>query len=93
MPSVHVTANARALGSRQLDALQKIVGTFGVRNTVDYTDESGAFYKQQQTPVASTVTAGGSGPVMRFVFDSSRVARSSVETRPVNTAFHPRIHA
>ncbi|WFC70389.1 phage tail protein [Achromobacter denitrificans] len=87
------TANARVMGSRQLDALQKITGTFGVRNTVDFTDESGAFYKQQQAAVSTAALAGGSGAVMRFLFDSSRVSRSSTETRSVSVGYGPRVHA
>ncbi|MFY1901498.1 hypothetical protein ACOTBZ_17635 [Achromobacter xylosoxidans] len=83
------TANARTLGGRQLDALQKITGAVGDFPSMTSV-ASGAFYTAQ-------AGSGGYGDTSviynRGHFDSSRVARASTETRPANVAYHPRIHA
>jgi hypothetical protein len=86
------TANARLLGSRQRDAVQRITGQFGMRNTVDVAVTGGAI---TQTSAGNTAAVGtsGSGPYVVMQFDSSLVARTSSETRSGNVAFHPRIHA
>lgn len=90
------TANARGLGSKQLDALQNIVGstvsrpapvsaTSGIVVVAD-----GAFVNQRQSSVqqnafATSVGPGGfNGDVLTF--DASRVARTSAETRTANSA-------
>lgn len=86
------TANARALGSRQRDASQKITGQFGLRNTVDMNIASGAL-SQAEGPVAPAVGTAFTGPYVIMQFDSSRVVRTSTETRGANAAYHPRIHA
>jgi hypothetical protein len=84
------TANVRALGSRQLDALQNITGTVGqVRTSLAL--GTGAFSViASGTDLAPT---GGSANQSYFSFDASRVARTSTETRSLNTAYYPRIHA
>jgi hypothetical protein len=84
------TANARALGSRQLDALQNIYGSIPGSGT-QIEAATGAFQLLPQPAQywSGTTVAGYDG----FNFDASRVARASSETRPFNTAFRPRIHA
>ncbi|QCS66969.1 phage tail protein [Achromobacter denitrificans] len=86
------TANARTLGSRQRDAVQRITGQFGMRNTVDVAVTGGAI---TQTSAGNTAAVGtsGSGPYVVMQFDSSLVARTSSETRSASVAFPPRVHA
>ena len=80
------TANARALGSKQLDAVQKIVGAAGsFDDSVGFF--SGALYKFG--PASFDVTTSPSGNGINLGFDSSKVARSSTETRGPNTALAP----
>jgi hypothetical protein len=90
MPDGPFTANARALGSRQLDALQNIYGSIPGSGT-QIEAATGAFQLLPQPAQywSGTTVAGYDG----FNFDASRVARASSETRPFNTAFRPRIHA
>lgn len=92
MPDVHLTANARALGSRQRDASQRIVGQFGVRNTVDVAVTGGAI-TQSSTGSTAAVGTSGYGAYVVMQFDSSLNTRTSSETRGLNAAYHPRIHA
>lgn len=71
------------MGTYQLDALQNIVGTGGVRG---YTgaENSGAI-----TSKASSTTqlpAGTNTPSYVVDFDASRVVRTSTETRSASTA-------
>lgn len=72
----------RLLGSYQDDAIQNITGSFGMddRGTID--PATGAFY---YSIVTNTGSEGG-GLGHRVIFDASRVARTSVETRPKNVA-------
>ena len=77
----------RTIGSEQLDALQNITGTFssvfysntGCNNTL-----GGAF---SGTPNGA-MNGGGSMTTNydAVVFDASKVARTSTETRPINIA-------
>ncbi|MNV13478.1 hypothetical protein D3C71_1041170 [compost metagenome] len=94
------TANARTLGSREADAMQKITGRIQARSAISATGAiigaSGAFAAHLKTegtnsaPVAldANITNGDA-----VSFDTSRVARTSTETRSANSAYHPRIHA
>lgn len=97
------TANARALGSRQADAMQRITASFDLRrmaNGDSLVGNAGTF-----GAMAFAATGGGVSTTMdlatsaatlgdnRISLDSGRVARSANETRGVNTAYHPRIHA
>lgn len=80
------TANVRAVGSRQIDALQNLTGSFG---GVVYTQEpTGVF-----VPVGSsqTVPIGTGNGLAGIAFDASRTARTSTETRSANTSLHPRL--
>ncbi|SSW66597.1 hypothetical protein AVE30378_02136 [Achromobacter veterisilvae] len=98
------TANARALGSAQMDALQQISGTFGLRRLND----GNSLVGNSGVSGAFTFAAGARGPSPRLqsatdaatLADdqltwsaSSGGARTSMETRGRNTAYHPRIHA
>jgi len=83
------TANARALGSRQLDAIQNITGTWSNVILRDTTNASGAFAAGPGNGSGATGTSGsGNG----FTFDASRVVRTSSETRGRNVAYVPRLH-
>lgn len=92
MSSDLATANARALGSRQRDASQRIVGQFGLRNTVDVAVNGGAITQSSAGNTAAVGTSGF-GPYVVMQFDSSLNTRTSSETRGANAAYHPRIHA
>ncbi len=83
------TNQARAIGSYQADALQKITGTFGSVLNIQ-SSAIGAFALAASGNAA--YPTGNSGDFNQFTFDSSRVTRSASETRGMNTAFAPRIH-
>ncbi|MGE8614467.1 MAG: phage tail protein [Achromobacter veterisilvae] len=85
------TANARMLGTMQRDALQNITGS-AVSGRILFTTTTGAFGNvgnTGNTPDAGTTNHGATAGIN---FDASRVARTSVETRPINVSYHPRIH-
>lgn len=86
------TANARTLGSRQLDALQNITGGVNGIRAIPGATATGA---ASISLLGASYTTGASAdyPNANFSIDASRVCRTSVETRGKNTAFHPRIHA
>ncbi|MGY6270810.1 hypothetical protein ACXIUT_14050 [Achromobacter denitrificans] len=79
------TANARAVGSRQLDAMQ------------------GHWHEARTAALGGGATnnlgrdnGGGiaNGMVRKLISDGvNGEPRTSVETRAVNVAYHPRIHA
>lgn len=89
------TANARPLGSRQSDAVQQITGEFGaVDGIVPWQGFAGAFQGRFSGPYnTAQPSAVTSSRFPNISFDSSRVVRSSIETRPMNAAYFPRIHA
>ncbi|MGS1108917.1 phage tail protein [Achromobacter anxifer] len=94
------SSSPRWSGSRQLDALQRITG--GFHAVSDFNSEFPVVWSQD-----GVFIDGGTGlnapsiediisqekPTRRTGFDSARVTRSSSETRPMNVAYHPRIHA
>ena len=85
MFDVPFTANARTLATRQSDAMQNVVGSVGdIPGLVAVS--SGPFSMQ----VAGS-GGYGAGDVIyrRAVFDLSRSARTSTETRGANVAYHP----
>jgi len=92
------TANARTLGSRQQDALQNITGHIDSRPSSGHpgpiAGSAGVFDTTQSGHSGSSnvVLNSSSGTSWITTFDASRVARAATETRPVNVAFHPRIH-
>ncbi len=69
--------------------MQKMVGSLGDFPNVTSIG-TGPFYMQQ---AGSGGYGANSVVYYRGIFDTSRVARTSVETRPLNVAYHPRIHA
>lgn len=76
---VRLTANARALASRQLGAFQSHSHAQN-SETLDRTGNANA--------------AGGTLLAVRNVGNGLvTLASGGPETRPVNTAYHPRIHA
>ncbi|VFR43416.1 Prophage tail fiber protein [plant metagenome] len=94
------TGGVRAMGHRQSDAVQNIHGQFSARpyNAQDagvIPDASGAFQmlRAAGTSGASPVVLGtGDFRLDIVAFAASRVVRTSVETRPVNTTYAPRVH-
>jgi len=88
------TANARALGSQQLDALQRITGVIGYigRTSTALTGGTGPLYDSTLTPAA--MLQGGSTQTWgsNLHYDNALSARTSTETRALNVAFFPRIH-
>lgn len=83
-----------------MDALQQMAGEIASR---PYQDAGGAIvsatgvFGHVRGGSAGTSTyltpTGGSGQLDRTFFSAARVARTSAETRPVNTAYAPRLHA
>lgn len=84
------TANARLLGSSQNDAVERIVGSMRLAEMIGGVPSTGVFL-EERNPVENSYRMAGAGFSSTVSFDSKRVARSSVETRPVNTSLHPRI--
>ncbi|MGE8516724.1 MAG: hypothetical protein ACN6OM_08930 [Alcaligenes nematophilus] len=83
------TANARALGTAQKDAMQTIAGDVGA---LIQSSTSGPFRAPGSPTHYAENAAPGTGNFLgRVDFDNSRVARTSTETRPSNAALHPRI--
>lgn len=77
MRSVRLTANARALGSSQADGLKDHTHLLGGAAQID---GAGGALSRKADNVGNTFTGG-------------IVSGARAETRPVNTAYHPRIHA
>jgi hypothetical protein len=82
------TANARALGSYQGDAMRNITGDFGGAHYSQ--DETGAFYRLSGGSIKGSLAASTAST--RTAFDASRVTPTAAENRTVNTAYAPRIH-
>ncbi|MCZ8388682.1 hypothetical protein [Achromobacter xylosoxidans] len=92
--TVRATANARPLGSRQADALQNIQGSIDGLQQKGIVSNTGALAGSTSSPINTvpTVLEPGNHGVGKLVFNASLVARTASETRPVNTAYHPRLH-
>lgn len=75
----------RALGSLQLDALQKVTGRFGrvASTAAPEGDVSGPFSLGE---ALNQIAAGTSASLRYLDFDLSRTARTAAETRPRNLA-------
>lgn len=94
-------ANARGLGSYQSDALQNITGglsdlVYQNNATHPYIFANGAFYQNLNSQNIGHSPAGGLNNGVagdHIIFDASRVARTSTETRGSNVALAPRIVA
>lgn len=92
------TANARGIGSRQVDALQNLTGSFGgIGNSTAVgmlTAGTGVFSTPGNSQFSDMAPSGVvNGRANTATFDASRVARTASETRAINAAYHPRIHA
>lgn len=94
------TANARLLGSRQVDASQKITGRIQSRAAISafgaLIGATGAFQLHGKTEGTNSAPVTLDGNITNgdaASFDTSRVVRTSTENRSVNGAYHPRIHA
>ncbi|MBR8652456.1 phage tail protein [Achromobacter sp. Marseille-Q0513] len=84
------TANARGMGSKQLDASQHM---FGMVGSVQAKNIAGPFREEPGTTTWFAASQTQAQAFANVSFDSSRVVRVSTETRPVNVAYHPRMHA
>ncbi|QKQ45724.1 hypothetical protein [Achromobacter denitrificans] len=100
MPDAPFTANARALGGRQADASQKAVGRIQARSSINafgaLIGATGAFQLHGKTEATNSAPLTHDASITNgdaVSFDTSRVVRTSTETRALNVAFHPRIHA
>ena len=97
---VHVPANARALGSKQQDAIQAMQGYFDIRRISDGSSLIGnAVTPPFQFSAANgssngrlNDTLGSSLAADRVSFNASLSARTSTETRGTNAAFLPVIN-
>ena len=89
------TANARALGSRQRDAIRNMTGSAGTLYRAGETVASGVLTVAEwgNTPAKIGVLGADPGDNGTVAFDASRQVPTSTENRPVNTAYCPRIHA
>lgn len=88
------TANPRAPGSWQIDALQRLTGYFEMNDQVADTgpNAAGGAFTVASSPNANQPTGGTSSqPTWRYEFDAANSpgSRTSVETRVVNTAVLP----
>lgn len=88
------TANARPLGSRQADALQNLQGAIDGVQQKGIVSATGAFAGSTNSPVNTVPSAlePGNHGVGKLILNVSLVARTASETRPLNTAYHPRLH-
>ncbi|MFW6750375.1 phage tail protein [Pseudomonas glycinae] len=76
----------RALGSYQLDALQNITGSMTASNGVQLAGGAYGAFNIQTNGAVSLPGGGATNAPISMVFDASRVARTSTETRPHNLA-------
>lgn len=87
------TANARTIGSHQLDAMQELNGRFSLNRTDVLPSQHAAFgvFDRGDGPsqTGATSSMGGTAEV---VFSASRVARVAKENRSINTALAARIY-
>ncbi|WP_438300841.1 tail fiber protein [Pseudomonas sp. NMS19W] len=75
----------RALGSYQLDALQNITGSMTASNGTQLAGAAYGVFSVQSNGAVSMPGGSTTAPIS-MVFDASRVARTSTETRPRNLA-------
>lgn len=76
------TDAGRTEGSEQLDAMQKITGSFGIDDRSFGSAPTGPFAQGDAKDVGSQ----GTGTGYAMTFDTSRVVRTASETRPINVA-------
>lgn len=83
------------MGSKQTDALQRITGVIGYigRTSTALTGGSGPLYDDTLTPAATLQGGNTQTWGSNLLYDNARAARTATETRPLNAAYHPRIHA
>lgn len=83
--------NGRVLGTYQMDAMQQITGTFPGNDNDGFPAPTGAFYHSYNKSYGPHDENGSVCGI--WGFDSSRVARSSNETRPKNISLRAIIKA
>ncbi|MFY4046748.1 hypothetical protein ACOTFB_04615 [Achromobacter xylosoxidans] len=88
------------MGGRQADATQKAIGRIQARSSINafgaLIGATGAFQLHGKTEATNSAPLTHDSSITNgdaVSFDTSRVARTSTETRPINVAYHPRIHA
>lgn len=89
------TANARAIGSRQRDAIRNMTGSAGTFYRAGETVANGVLTVAAwgNTPAKLGVLGADPGDNGTVAFDASKQVPTSTENRPVNAAYYPRIHA
>lgn len=88
------TANARLLGELQYDALQNVIGETSSfpKGYALPANSTGVFQDNVGVGVPSGIANGYAWSSVSIDMDISRVARTSSETRSINTAVTPFIH-
>ncbi|WP_434767884.1 phage tail-collar fiber domain-containing protein [Pseudomonas triticicola] len=79
---------SRGVGSEQLDSLQNITGQYAANNGVQLAavGQVGGAFGSAATGGTQIPGGGAATGVINMLFDASRVARTSTETRPRNIA-------
>ena len=80
MSNVRFTANARTLGTRQTDQLKR------------HSHAPNMYVSYNNSPRSNSATIA-LGSANYFVIPPEDMAEGGAESRPVNTAYAPRIHA
>lgn len=95
MRSCLITANARAIGSVQRDAIRNIKGKVGSVYRAGEAPPTGALYLETfgNTVAAYGVIGENQGDNVSVGFDASLSVPTAAENRPPNIAYAPRIHA
>lgn len=79
----------RALGTKQLDASQRLQGVLGAPQEIGV---NGVFAALPGTTTQFAASPTSAQSFTQIQMDTARTSRVSSETRGVNVAFHPRIH-
>ncbi|MBR8654276.1 hypothetical protein KDH83_13320 [Achromobacter sp. Marseille-Q0513] len=80
---------ARALGTKQLDASQRLQGVLGATQEIGV---GGVFAALPGTTTQFAASPTSAQSFTQVQMDTVRTSRVSSETRGINVAFHPRIH-
>ena len=87
------SGSARAVGTKQGDAIRNITARAGFRSISEgyslITDASGAFTRTESTGVTATAASDSSAPSIYLSFVASNVVPTADENRPRNVAFLP----
>lgn len=88
------TANSRAMGGKQGDAIRNITGYCAPYYAPELDGNSGAMFTQTWGPATAKIGVIGADPgaSSSVNFDASRQVPTSTENRPINVALYPRLH-